>query len=155
MKSIHALLFSSLIGCVAFYMLVKNNAPGYCKAQERYISDEEFIYAVIPIVQVYATNFNKRRTENSFFSNWDGYVPESKDVECCKIDRRETYSLFNRMFGLQAVEVWVSPMFKKRPDHWSSGVRFSFSVCGELLDTDLGFRSTVKEPITTRTLLEE
>lgn len=146
-----------VLGLVLGYVIyvLRQSPAGYCAEQNRFISDEEFIYAVIPIVQVYATNFNKRRTENSLFSNWDGYVPESKDVGCCKIDRRETYSLFNRMFGLQTVEVWVSPMFKKRPDHWSDGVRFSFDMCGELLDTDLGFRSTVKEPITTRTLLGE
>lgn len=155
MKSIYALLFSSLIGCAAFYILLKSNPSGYCNAQERYISDEEFIHAVIPIIQVYATNFNKNRTENSLFSNWDGYVPESKDIDCCIVDRKQTYSIFNRIFGLQTVEVWVSPGFKKRPEHWSNGVRFSFSICGELLDTDLGFRSTIEEPITTRTLLGE
>lgn len=150
-------IFGSFLVLLILYFIyaLKQSPAGYCEEQNRYISDEEFIYAVIPVVQVYATSFNKKRTENSLFSDWDGYVPESKDVDCCIIDRQETYSIFNRILGLQTVEVWVSPGFKKRPAQRSNAIRFSFNVCGELLDTDLGFRSTVKKPITTRTLLGE
>ena len=155
MKSIRALLFSSLIGCVAFYMLVKNNAPGYCKAQKRYISDEEFIGAAVSVVRVHAIAYEKKKSESSYFANWNGYIPSASDTNCCVTNRRGTQSIYRRIFGSQLIEVWVSPTLKNKTGHWANVIGFKFDVCGALIDSDLNVRSSDRELITTKTLLKK
>lgn len=155
MKYIHVLLFFSLIISIAFYILLKNNAPGYCKAQERYISDEEFIGAAVSVVKIHAIAYEKKKSESSFFANWNGYVPSANDVNCCMTNRRGTHSFYRRIFDSQLIEVWVSPTLKNKTGHWANVIGFKFDVCGVLIDSDLNVRSTDRKLITTKTLLKE
>lgn len=155
MKFIYVALFFLSIASVAFYTLLKNNAPGYCKTQERYISDEEFIGAAVSVVRVHARAYEKKKSESSFFANWNGYIPSASDTNCCVTNRRGTQSIYRRIFGSQLIEVWVSPTLKNKTGHWANIIGFKFDVCGALIDSDLNVRSSDRKLITTKTLLKE
>lgn len=139
----------SLAGFIGYkgfndYKNIKVDPPGYCRAQDRYISDEEFIRTVIPLVQADIKRTKPQWNDSSFYHNWDGYVPKSDDYSCCYVKREKTYSLFNRAFGLQDISVHVIP-----PGKSYGVVIFYFDVCGSLIDSDIGMPWANTPAITT------
>src|SRR5690606_17124558 len=118
--------------------------PGYCRVQDRYIPDDEFIRTVIPLVQGDIKRRNPQKGDSSFYYNWDGYVPETDDYSCCRVELQETYTAFSRMFSRQRIHVWVLP-----PHGEFGGVKFIFDECGALKDSDIGLPSSNSPAITT------
>lgn len=122
--------------------------PGYCREQQRYIGDKEFILAVIPVVRKDIARDSGAfmgDASSSFYAYWNHYIPELGDTSCCKVNRQETHSLVNRLFGWQSIEVLIAPPGKRgekmRGLSWSDAVSFYFDVCGVLVDSDIGVRS--------------
>lgn len=142
-KVIFIVGMTSLAGFLG-YKYITADPPGYCQAQGRYIPDDEFIRTVIPLVQE-DINFRKpQKGDSSFYSDWDGYVPDTDDYACCRIERQDTYTAFNRMFGFQRIYVRVLPPLGK-----FGTVLFTFDVCGTLKDSYIGLPSSNLPAITT------
>lgn len=150
------LITVSAVGAIltACYLIADRVAdrPGYCREQQRYISDKEFILAVIPVVREDIARDPKRAFAGdagggSFYAYWNHYIPELGDTSCCKVNRQETHSLVNRLFRWQSVEVLIAPPGKRGEERgrslglWSDGFSFYFNVCGVLVDSDIGVRS--------------
>ena len=149
------LMSVSAVGAIftACYLVADRVAdpPGYCREQQRYISDKEFILAVIPVVRDDIARDSKHafggNASSSHYAYWNHYIPELGDTNCCKTNRKETYSLVNRLFGWQSIEVLIAPPGTRSDKKgglsatWSEAVGFYFNVCGVLVDSDVGVRS--------------
>lgn len=125
--------------------------PGYCREQQRYIGDKEFILAVIPVVREDIARdqraFMRDAGGGSFYAYWNHYIPELGDTSCCTVKREETHPLVNRLFGRQSIVVYIAPPGMRGEKMggllalWSEAVAFYFNVCGVLIDSDIGVRS--------------
>ena len=133
------MVFLAAIFVAVFYLnkALKQNPPGYCKAQERYISDEEFIKSVIPLVRADIARRKPQKGDSSFYADWNGYVPEIDDINCCVVNRTKTESIANRIFGKQEISISMSPQFKDKSMKNAGGVSFYFDVCRDLRDSDI------------------
>jgi hypothetical protein len=133
---------------------LKESPPGYCAAQQRYISDEEFIQTAIAMFE---RDMDRERREHQ-----SGKISKRKDdqpelyqkwqsslgsPECCRVYRGYTESVVNRLLGSQEVEVDLVIDQKNAGD---STLPFSFSVCGELLPHEFGFQPPSNVAVTTR-----
>ena len=132
------------------YKYVTADPPGYCKAQNRYISDTEFANTVIVLVQADIKRRKPQKGDSSFYEDWDGYIPTIGDSSDIEVRREATHSAINRMFGWQEVEVWISPPKKKGT--WYSAPAFYFDVCGTLLDSYIGMPYSYSDPVTTTSI---
>ena len=131
------------------YKYVTADPPGYCAAQDRYISDEEFIRTVGMLVErdmkSVSTYPDGRKVSGKesyvqWGSGWSDLNP--RDPKFSTVLRKKTHSIFNRMFGLQDVVIRIGPE--------SGGtLRFYFDVCGNLWESDIGLPSSNMDPITT------
>lgn len=135
-----------------------HNPPSYCAAQQRYISDKEFIQTA---VEMYEREMNLARSDAQ-----SGRLSKRKDVyqksyqkwensragpECCRVYRQDAESDVNRLLGTQEVEVVLFLDQKNRGD---SQRPFSFSVCGDVLAHDFGFHPPANVVLTTRNYQE-
>lgn len=139
--------------CLAVFLVYKYataDPPGYCRAQNRYISDAEFANTVIVLVQADIKGRKPKKGDSSFYENWDGYVPTIGDSSDIEVRREATHSVLNRMFGWQEVEVWISPPRNNKA--WYSAPAFYFDVCGRLLDSDIGMPFSYSDPVTTTSI---
>lgn len=140
-----AVFLAALLG----YKYVTADPLGYCSAQQRYISDAEFIKAVGILVEgdMKSVNFNSKRSGKEKYVQWDKEWNDlnPRDPKFSRVERERTHSLFNRIFNLQRVDVWIGPK--------SGGTLvFHFDVCGKLVDSDVGLPAASMDPITTTTL---
>lgn len=143
--------FTVLLG----YKFVAAESSGYCSSQQRYISDAEYIRTVGMLVErdmgwvgnVYPNGGKIEGKEKylKWSKNWADVNPN--DPKFSTVHREKTHSIFNRMFGLQAVDVWIGPQWPL------TGVLiFHFDICGNLLDSDIGLPDTVYPVITTKNI---
>jgi hypothetical protein len=154
---------TALIGivCLATYLgykFVTADPPGYCRAQDRYITDEEFLKATIAIFdrdmnQEYVST-DGRRIKWKDSSEWHRKIDfDARNPNCCIVRREETHSVFNRMFGLQDVDVWLNSRTSTLPILLGDNhVRFHFDVCGYLWDSEIGLPNTAYPVITTKNI---
>lgn len=130
-------------GSYVIYGLITQHPPGYCAAQKRYISDEEFVRTAIAIYEWDMSRDRKHfpggrisKKKDDYkdqYQKWEHYRNQS---ECCSVYRGNTQSIFRRMFGWQEVEVTLYLNPESRGD---SQLTFSFDVCGKLLPHEFGF----------------
>lgn len=150
---ITALMGTACLAVFLGYTYVTADPPGYCSAQKRYISDDEFTRTVVVLVKADIKNSKPKKGDSSFYGNWDGYVPDFGDSTYFEVRREETHSIFNRMFGQQTVQVLITPPSNKKISY--SAPSFYFDVCGTLLESDIGLPSSnAQYPITTSTVGE-
>ena len=132
------------------YKYVTADPPGYCGAQQRYISDAEFIKAVGLLVErdmkIVSTTYPDGRKVSGkekyvqWDKEWNGLNP--RDPKFSTVRREKTHSIFNRMFGQQDIDVLIGPE--------SGGtLSFHFDVCGNLWESDIGLPNTAYRVITT------
>lgn len=152
-----ALVSAASVAAYLGYKYVTADPPGYCRAQQRHITDEEFIRTAVAITERdmntetdgYPEGKTQKRKNysNGWYKNWDF---DSKNPNCCLVLREDTQRIFYRMFDLQDVEVWLNPKTTtypvKRGDYQ---LRFFFNVCGTLIDSDIGLPDTTYPIITT------
>ena len=134
------------------YKYLTADPPGYCSAQQRYISDAEFIKTVGLLVERDMKSVSSTYPDGRKVSGKEKYVKWSegwadldpKDPKFSTVRREKTHSIFNRMFGLQDVDVWIGPELP------NLGVlSFHFDVCGNLWESDIGLPNTAYRVITT------
>jgi hypothetical protein len=151
---------TTLIGIVCLfaylgYKYVTADPPGYCRAQQRYITDEEFLGATVTIFQRYMNEEwvypDGRRVKRKDYPGWHKTVDfDPNNPNCCLVLRDETHSVFKRTFGLQEVDVWLNSRTSTLPVTPSDRqIRFYFDVCGNLIDSDIGLPDTAYPVITT------
>ena len=147
------------IACLSAYLGYRyvTSPPGYCRDQDRYISDAEFLRATIAITYrdmnneaVYPDGKRaKHKDAAALYKNWDF---DASKPNCCLVRREETHSALNRIFGLQEIEVLLNPRTSTLPvDLGDHQVRFRWNVCGTLID-GIGLPNTQYRVITTKNI---
>ncbi len=145
---------AAIVGLVAFlgYKYLAADPPGYCAAQGRYISDEEFIKASEATLawgmQEKLKSQMKWALDNSGkpFSKEHGYVNSSlesferwqagidanrKRPGFAKVDRGETQTIFRWLFGYQQLSVTLNANVNSVG---TSAQTYVFDVCGNVLE---------------------
>lgn len=134
-------LISGLISGFLLYAGYKINVvvpPGYCRNQDKYISDEEFIQIAIDLRE---KDWAERGGREKFVYGVDF---DSKDPNCCLVDREKTSweftegkvtAVFWRLFDYQEVSVKLNneTSINSIKEHTRSD-KFVFDACGELKD---------------------
>ncbi|PPK76526.1 hypothetical protein B0F87_103133 [Methylobacter tundripaludum] len=152
---ITALASAACLSAYLGYKYVTADPPGYCRAQQRYIIDEEFLRVTVAIFERYMNEEwvypNGRRMKRKDYPGWYKTVDfDPKNPNCCLVRREETHSVFNRMFGLQEVDVWLNSRTSTLPvTPTDEPNRFYFDVCGDLKESDIGLPDTAHPVITT------
>lgn len=139
----------SLSGAACFaivlgYKFVTAGPPGYCSAQGRYISDEEFIKASAKVIK-WSDEKNERYLEqqrmdspDTYEKKYQGYVSQlmerpkayqlrkqnQNNLGLYRVSRYETDAVLGWAFNYQRVRVTIGPL------------RFTYDVCGTLLGTE-------------------
>ena len=132
-----------LLGSTLTYIHVTADPPGYCREQQRYISDEEFIKTSIAlldwdmnlVVTLYPEGTKKKNKDVDFDPNKrSGWRVSSTDFYGDNLQ-----NFFRRLLGWQ--EVFVTWNTRRYTPPYTSGdsyTRFRYSVCGDLLDSSVG-----------------
>lgn len=122
------------------YKAIVADPPGYCRAQQRYIPDDEYLKTAKALFEWDLNRDRKypngtlikKKDHVSFYEYWELTRNHS---DCCNVDREETESLFNRMFNLQEVLV----ILYTGGIHGDNQAWFFFDVCGTQIPSDFGF----------------
>lgn len=147
-----------LLGSGLAYMYITADPPGYCREQQRYIPDEEFIKASVAILEwdmnrivTYQDGTKKKRKDYSYYQELDF---DPKNPNCCSVGWAYTGDILERslkrILGWQEVYLRLTPKAGgKRSSYADTLYHFKYSICGELLDSSIGH-----EGITTSNYLE-
>jgi hypothetical protein len=148
MKFLRIAVIAGLAALVG-YKYFTADPPGYCAAQGRYISDEEFIKASEAMLAWRMKEKLERQkrwaaeSPGGPFSKDSGYVNSTiesaqrkqADIEAnrkrpgfTKVDRDETHTIFRWLVGYQQLTVTLNA---KSGDDQS---RYVFDVCGNVLE---------------------
>ncbi len=145
-----ALVFS--IGAGAM-LRVLVEPPGYCRAQQRYITDEEFIRASVALLDWYMNlevetyperKKGKAKDMLNIYNDID-FNPNKRSG--WRVSSTDSYgenlqNRFRRLLGWQEVYVtWHIKTHTTPRDIDTSNMGFRYSVCGELLDSSMGLRN--------------
>jgi hypothetical protein len=136
-----AVCLTALLG----YKYVTADPPGYCSAQQRYISDEEFIKASVILLEG-----AMKRKSLKWDSNPDSLNPGLKRVferleknrnrpGFTQVVRDDTHTISRWLFGYQQVQVVLNA--NSGDEH----LRYFYNVCGRVLESgfaDAGFTTT-------------
>jgi len=158
MAAIAALIIVAACSVTFLSYRYVTSPPGYCKAQQRYISDAEFVQASIEVVnkdreRVYELPPDGRKVKHkdysSMYKDWDF---DPKNPNCCAVRREQTQSALNRIFDWQEVEVLLNP---RTHTHIMGAhvVPLRWDVCGNLI-WGFGIYADSDHPITTRNVTE-
>lgn len=127
------------------YKNINNIDPaGYCRTQNNYVSDADFSRTAAILVKHDIKRKKPTNGDSSLYGNWGGYIPNEDDPDCCKVNRKNTIFILNRILNLQTITVHV---LSPKPKH--EAITFEFDVCGKLLDSDIGFSSSTSGIIST------
>lgn len=120
--------------------------PGYCRAQQRNITDEEFIRASAALIdwELNRTYSDGTKAKDSgYYKNidFDSNKRSGWKVNSTDFDGDNLQNFFRRLLGWQ--EVFVTWNTRHRVPPFTTGDdydRFRYTVCGELLDSSMGPR---------------
>lgn len=116
------------IGILLGYTAMVAPAPGYCVETQRFISDDEFIQSAIALREI---DWKKRGGREKFKYSGRDFDPQNPN--CCRVIRDETFSIINRMFDRQVVEVELNNETSVRNIHDANlNDRLFFDVCKKL-----------------------
>lgn len=150
-------MLATLLGGGFVYRYVTADPPGYCRAQQRYISDDEFIKTTIALVEW---------QKNSFVEHRDGSKKKLADTTqvfrtlegnrsgagfksgFITMDRSDTHTIYRWLYGYQQIQVVLNA---NSGDSWQ---RTYFDVCGKFIDSDFGGSYPGNEKLTTANYLE-
>jgi hypothetical protein len=136
---------SVLIGSSFAYVYITADPPGYCRAQQRHITDEEFIRASAALL-----DWDMNRT-HSDGTKYKDFIGAYKDIDFdpdkrsgWRVSSTDFYgdnlqSFFRRFLGWQEVFVtWHVKTHATPRDIDTSNIDFRYTVCGELRDSTMG-----------------
>ena len=132
--SIALIVFSIFIG----YKYVNSDLPGLCRAQQRFIPDEDFITASQGLLQ-WQINKDKsywssnRELYKGQISSNSRLLQNIKLPGFIKVERDRTKEFSKWLLGYQDVQVILNA---NSGDSW---IRFFYDSCGKLIDKDFGF----------------
>ena len=110
------------------YRYVTATPPGYCDSQQRFISDEEFIRIAI---ELRANDWKKRGGRETF--EYSGRDFDTKNPNCCRVIRDETFPIFNRLLNRQEISVELNNETSARNINGANlNDRLFFNICGTL-----------------------
>ena len=116
--------------CLAIFLAYKiltADPAGFCAAKQRYISDQEFIAIAVTLREL---DWKKRGGREKFV--YSGRDFDLKNLNCCRVIREETESIFNRIFGVQHVSVELNNETSTRDIRGANlNDRIFFDVCGK------------------------
>lgn len=149
-----------LIACY-FYLYETVSPPGYCRAQQRYISDEEFIKVSVALLDwdmnrtviLYPESTETKRKDVS--NLYKGIDFDSSNPNCCTVGRPQS-TILGRILDSQNIFVRLNPKTSGgQVDRMGDGFfELEYSVCGRLIDSTLGLPDTGHEEITTTNYLK-
>lgn len=155
-----SILFVLLVSGIC-YVYVTVDPPGYCRAQQRYISDDEFLKASVALlnwdmnrtVLLYPQRIEKKRKDVSGVYKEIDF--DSKNANCCSVGRTQP-TFFERVWNGQKIFVRLNPKTSKGPvDRMGDGFfELEYSVCGRLVDSSLGIPDANHDDITTTNYFE-
>ena len=125
-------LYSVIAGTTAAamflaYKILTADPAGFCSAQQRYLSDQEFIDIAVALRDL---DWKKRGGREKFV--YSGRDFDLKNPNCCRVIRDETESIFNRMFDGQQVSVELNNETSTVNIHGANlNDRIFFDVCGK------------------------
>ena len=101
----NSMIVKIFLGLILIYLtfITFADPPGYCAAQKRYISDEEFIQIAI---RENKTSMNIDGSEDSIRTF------QEKNSDCCRVDRKQT-QYFARFLSTTVNSVEVSLQFER------------------------------------------
>ena len=116
--------------CVAVFLahkILTADPVGFCSAQQRYISDQEFIDIAVALREL---DWKKRGGREKFV--YSGRDFDLKNPNCCRVIRDETESIYNRIFGAQQVSVELNNETSTSDIRGANlNDRIFFDVCGK------------------------
>ena len=149
------------LGTYATFKTVTADAPGYCRAQGRYIEDNEFVAATIAIVERDREltdppdadgKREKRKNSRAVYQNWDF---DAGNENCCYVSRKDTFPIVKRLFGFQQVVVFINPKTHTLPVFGSDHqLLFFWDVCGGLMDSSINLPDGRFPIVTTKNIGE-
>lgn len=110
------------------YLAATATPAGYCTVQRRFIPAEEFVQVAIVLRE---QDWAARGGREKF--KYSGRDFDPKNPNCCRVIRKETFSIINRMFDWQEVAVELNNE-TSTSDIYGPNLndRFFFDVCGNL-----------------------
>lgn len=149
-RTLNFILLISALALTSYlsYKYFTAEPAGYCSAQKRYIPDTEFIRTANAL---YAWEMNidrkllpegtiskKKDDDKEKYQRWE----RNRDQPgCCHVYRGGTQSTFNRMFGLQEVDVTLYT----DPENSERQLPFLFDVCGKVLPAEFGYEPAMND----------
>lgn len=132
MCSLKSYVLGLSIVSVAIFLAYKAavaTPAGYCLAENRFLSDAEFIRIAITLRE---EDWQRRGGKDKFVHSGKDF--DIKNKNCCRVIRKDTYPILNRMFGRQEISVELN---NETSTHDINGAnlndRFFFNTCGNLL----------------------
>ncbi len=146
-------------GGVIAYMYADVDPPGYCRAQHRFISDEEFLKASVALLEWQIDRVVTVYPSGEKMSGRDAFkVPDFNPANpnCCSVGREVSSSIFDRYFGLEEVEVRLNPKTSEKPvSRMGDGfIQYTYNVCGELQTSSFGHPTSGRTMVTTDNYLD-
>jgi hypothetical protein len=114
----------------------------YCLSGSARISDGEFIDSAVLLTLMDISQRNPKKGDSSFYGNWEGYLPDRKDKNCCTVNRDDENSFIKWVLKKQRITVFVGPKDRDL-------IRFNYDLCGNLIDSDIGLPYSNTITITT------
>lgn len=130
---------TGIVSLAAFlgYKYVMADPPGYCRAQQRYISDEEFIKASVILLEA-AMKRNSLKWDSNPDSVNSGLKRVFERLEknrnrpgFIQVVRNDTHTISRWLFGYQQVQVILNA--NSGDEH----LRYFYNVCGQIRESDL------------------
>jgi hypothetical protein len=145
-----------LLGSGLAYMYVTADPPGYCRAQQRYIPDEEFIKTSAALLYWDMNRTYPDGTKRRDVMGYENLDFDPTNPNCCSVGREISPSIFDRFFGFQEVEVRLNPKTSTRPVKVMGDgyIENKYSICGELLYSSTGHPTSGHTKVTTTNYLE-
>ncbi|HKB59202.1 MAG TPA: hypothetical protein VKC56_04065 [Gallionellaceae bacterium] len=130
------------LGGGARYAYLAVYPPGYCRAQHRYIPDDEYLKASIALLywdmNRITTTYPEGRKVKKKDIYYKGIDFDPKNPNCFFVTRGQE-TVIDQLLGRQTVFVFLNPRTSKGPvtSMGDSFYDFDYSDCGELLSSGI------------------
>lgn len=154
-----ALKMTFLIIAICFLSLVvyrydTSYPPGFCRKQQRYISDNELINVSITLIEAFKNQERKKWATN--MELYEQYIKADRHFEQSRkqpgfvhVVRIDASSIAGTLKWMLSPQENLVILNANSGDGW---IRFFYDACGELKDSDIGLPASKINTITIKTL---